>query len=294
MPTDRHAATSRPALRRPWCRAARLRRLFGIAWRCALLTPALALAQPAHDATPAAPAAAAPVQPAAPASTVQVPPGPAGSAFSSAHPAGPLPPGWHNLPVIKGKRLTHYTLVDDGGSTVVQADADSSASALLRHGDIDLAQTPAISWRWKVAAPITGADNHLSAQEDAPARLVFFFDGDRSKLTLGQRVQMHLAQGLAGMELPYATLMYIWSESAPPGAVITNPMTSRVQMIVVSGGSAEAGRWLQFHRDIVHDYEQVFHEKPGKLIAYGLLTDTDNTGTTARAWYGDLHFQPEH
>ncbi len=293
MPIDRHAATSRPVLHRPWRPAARLRLRFGFAWRCALLMPALALAQPAHDTTPAATAAAS-VQPAAAASAVPAPRGPAGGAFSSAHPAGPLPPGWHNLPVVKGKRLTHYTLVDDGGNTVIQADADGSASALLRHGDIDLAQTPAVSWRWKVAAPITGADNHLSTQEDAPARLVFFFDGDRSKLTFGQRVQMHLAQGLAGMELPYATLMYIWSESAPPGAVIANPLTSRVQMIVVSGGSAEAGRWLQFQRDIVRDYEQVFHEKPGKLIAYGLLTDTDNTGTTARAWYGDLHFQPEH
>jgi len=262
-----------------------LRPALAVAWRCALLAPALAPAQPAPD--PAAPATPAPVSAA---SAVPA----ASSAFSSGHPGGPLPPGWENLLVAKGKQLTHYSLVNDQGSTVVQADADSSASALLRHADVDLAQTPELSWRWKVAAPIPGADNRVGAQEDAPARLVFFFDGDKRNLSLSQRVQMHLAKGLGGMDLPYATLMYIWSETAPPGSVIANPHTSRVQMIVVSGGAAEAGHWQRLHRNVVRDYEQVFHEKPGKLMAYGLMTDTDNTGTTARAWYGDLHFLPEH
>ena len=131
--------------------------------------PALALAQPAHDSPGRSATAAASVQPAAAASAVPAPR--TGRRRLLLRPSGrPLPPGWHNLPVVKGKRLTHYTLVDDGGNTVIQADADGSASALLRHGDIVLAQTPAVSWRWKVAAPITGADNHLSAQEDAPAR----------------------------------------------------------------------------------------------------------------------------
>ena len=31
---------------------------------------------------------------------------------------------------------------------------------------------------------------------------------------------------------------------------------------------------------------------PGANTAYGLLTDTDNTGTTVRAWYGDIQFLP--
>lgn len=95
---------------------------------------------------------------------------------------------------------------------------------------------------------------------------------------------MDLAQRLGGKDLPYATRMYIWSTNAAPGTVIANPHTDRVQMIVVSGPSDDAGQWRSLRRNIVQDYERVFHEPPGRITGYGLLTDTDNTGTSARAW----------
>jgi hypothetical protein len=35
-----------------------------------------------------------------------------------------------------------------------------------------------------------------------------------------------------------------------------------------------------------------FGEEPGRLLAVGVLTDTDNTGGHAEAWYGDIRFVP--
>lgn len=216
-----------------------------------------------------------------------------GLEVSTRKPGSALPPDWKNLPVTKGKAATEYQLVADGRTTVLQADADHSASALMHQGDdVDLSRTPVVAWRWKAAGPIPGADNSDSAHEDAPARLVFFFDGDKSKLSLGDRTAMQLAKTLAGEELPYATLMYVWSTSAPPGSVIPNPHTGRVQMIVVSGAPGDAGNWQTLRRDVAQDYERVFHEPPGALKAYGIMTDTDNTNATARAWYGDIRFLP--
>ncbi|MBK6004759.1 DUF3047 domain-containing protein [Ramlibacter ginsenosidimutans] len=213
-----------------------------------------------------------------------------GIAFSAAEPGAPLPAGWKNLPVVKGKAMTQYTLVRDGQTTVLQADAEHSASALMHEGNIDLARTPVVAWRWKAAAPIKGADNSVAAKEDAPARLVFLFDGDKSKLSLRDRAGMGLAKIAGGEDIPYATLMYIWSTTAPPGSVIPNPRTGRVQMIVVSGQPGDSGEWQSLRRNIAQDYEMVFHEKPGRITAWGLLTDTDNTGSVARAWYGDIQF----
>ncbi|HKR46536.1 MAG TPA: DUF3047 domain-containing protein [Paraburkholderia sp.] len=215
-----------------------------------------------------------------------------GIAFSTIEPGEPLPAGWKNLPVAHGKRVTQYTLVRDGDTTVLQADADRSASALMHEGNIDLVRTPVVAWRWKAKGPIEGADNRVGSKEDAPARLVFLFDGDKSKLSFFDRAKMDLAKRLSGEELPYATLMYVWSTSAAPGTVIANPHTNRVQMIVVSGLSGDAGHWQSLRRNIVQDYERVFHEPPGRITGYGLLTDTDNTGTTTRAWYGDVEFLP--
>jgi hypothetical protein len=215
-----------------------------------------------------------------------------GIAFSTIEADAPMPPGWKNLPVVRGKPTTRYTLVLDGHATVLQADANHSASALVHKGNVDLARTPVVAWRWKAERPIEGADNRIGSKEDAPARLVFSFDGDKSKLSFFERAKMDLAKRLGGEELPYATLMYIWSTSAAPGTVIANPHTDRVQMIVVSGLPGDAGQWQNLRRNIVQDYERVFHEPPGPISGYGLLTDTDNTGTMTRAWYGDIQFLP--
>jgi hypothetical protein len=103
-----------------------------------------------------------------------------GLAFSTIAPGASLPPGWKNLPVVHGKPMTQYTVVQDGHTTVFQADANRSASALMHEGNIDLAQTPVVAWRWKAERPIEGADNRAGSKEDAPARLVFLFDGDKS------------------------------------------------------------------------------------------------------------------
>lgn len=233
-----------------------------------------------------------------PSSAASQPPGAASGAtpgvtFSSSRPGGSLPGGWQNLPVVSGKTPTLYSLVADRGTTVLQADARAAASALMHQGDVDLSRTPVVSWRWKVAAPIPGADNSVADREDAPARLVFLFDGAADNLSIGERAEQ-IASSLAGEKLPYATLMYIWTASAPPGTVIANPHTSRVQMIVVGGAPGDAGKWQSLQRNVVADFEKVYHEKPGKLAGYGLLTDTDNTGASARAWYGDIQFQPAH
>ena len=103
---------------------------------------------------------------------------------------------------------------------------------------------------------------------------------------------MDLAKRLGGEDLPYATLMYIWSTNAARGAVIANPHTDRVQMIVVSGLPGDAGQWQNLRRNVVQATKRSFTNRLGRVTGYGLLTDTDNTGASARAWYGDVEFLP--
>jgi len=40
------------------------------------------------------------------------------------------------------------------------------------------------------------------------------------------------------------------------------------------------------------DYRTAFGEEPGKLIAFGVMSDTGNTGESVEAWYGDISFSP--
>jgi head-tail adaptor len=59
-------------------------------------------------------------------------------------------------------------------------------------------------------------------------------------------------------------------------------------MIVVESGSARAGRWVSYERDIAADYRAAFGEDPPPVSGVAIMTDSDNTGERVRAWYGDI------
>jgi hypothetical protein len=63
-----------------------------------------------------------------------------------------------------------------------------------------------------------------------------------------------------------------------------------VQMVVVSSGPADIGAWQKLSRNVIEDYRRVFKEEPGRLLNYGVMSDTDNTGEFVEAWYGDIEF----
>ena len=41
-------------------------------------------------------------------------------------------------------------------------------------------------------------------------------------------------------------------------------------------------------RDIASDYRRAFGEEPGALTSIALMTDSDNTRSTTRAYYGEV------
>ena len=210
--------------------------------------------------------------------------------FSQLRPGKSFAP-WKSVPIAIGKRLTHYDLVDDHGTVVLHAVADNAASALGHTTDLDVRATPFVEWRWKIAGLIRDADPHIGSREDAPARVVFEFDGDKHKLSLLERGLYKVAERVAGRELPYATLMYIWANDVQVGTVVPNPHTRRVQMVVAASGAAGVGQWQMLTRNVVADFRRAFGEEPGRLKLVAVLTDTDNTDGHAEAWYGDLRFQ---
>lgn len=213
--------------------------------------------------------------------------------FSDNRP-GRTPRDWKLFLLARHKAPTQYeTVVDaDTGRVVLRATAERAASGLKLPLDIDPLQRPRIAWEWRVMNLIDGADNTDRHAEDSPARLLLFFDGDRSRLPANERAALQLAELISGRPVPYATLMYIWANRGPEGAVIESPFTRRIQMIVAGAGADRLGQWKRFERDYVDDYRRAFGYEPKRLIGVGIMTDTDNTGATARAYYGDIRLQP--
>lgn len=231
-------------------------------------------------AQPAAPTAAAPRMEA----------GQLVTPFSSAKPGAALPAGWEPLTFGSLKTPTEYRFVDDGGTVVVKARAESAASGYNFPVKFDVTSSPFIEFKWKIGSLIEGADNSIASKEDSPVRIVLGFEGDKSKLTLRERTASLLAKRATGRDLPYAQLIYVWSNKAPVGTVIENPHTGRVRMVVAVSGGAQVGKWVTLTRNVVEDFQKAFGESPGLMTDVGIMTDTDNTGTNVDAWYGDIRF----
>lgn len=208
-------------------------------------------------------------------------------AFSAGKVGAPQAP-WEIVRVNDRKKLTDFDMVENDGKVVLHAKSDAGSSGIGVRTDIDLAKTPMLAWRWKVAGVVEGADNSVASKEDASARITLTFDGDKSKLSFSDRTTMSLASAAYGRDLPYATLMYIWATDAPVGTVIANPHTKRIQMIVVSSGKAGVGQWHSIKRNVREDYKKAFGEDAPALKSITAFTDADNTGTKTEAWYGDI------
>ncbi len=190
--------------------------------------------------------------------------------------------------INRTKKLTEYKLVDDDGKTVLHARAVAAASGLMQKVDIDPLLESQLNWRWRISGLVQTANNAERGLEDSPARIILGFDGDKDSLPFADQIMFETARLMTGRDVPYATLMYIWGRKAPVDTIITNTRSNRVKMIVAETGASGVGDWHSFSRNIAADYEKAFGEKPGRLIAVGVLTDTDNTGETVEAWYGDI------
>jgi len=225
-----------------------------------------------------APASASPSSPQAAAQPV-VPPSSQGT------------PVWHDVP-LPGKRATSYVPGRKDGLAVVHARADGSASMWRCHARVPAAALGLLRFSWRVDALNAQASVADIEREDAVARVVLAFDGDRARLSARTRAMFDLAKSLTGEAPPFATLMYVWETAEPVGTVVVNPRTDRIRKIVVDSGPLHLGRWREHRRDIASDYLQAYGEPPGALIGVALMTDSDNTRARAEAWYGPVILEP--
>lgn len=187
-----------------------------------------------------------------------------------------------------GKKPTQYQTVLQDERDAVAAYAQSSASMLRQVVHVEPTQLHRLRFSWKVPTLMGKADMTQRATDDSPVRIVLAFEGDRSKLSMKNRLLSELVQAVTGEPLPYATLMYVWSNQAPQGSVIENPRTDRIRKLVMESGVKNLNQWLDYERDIRADFEQVFGEAPGALVDIGIMTDSDNTQSITQAWYGPL------
>ena len=208
--------------------------------------------------------------------------------FYAALEGGTLPDGWKPLTFPKIDRHTTYTLVKDDGTTVVKAISDAAASGLTREINVNLKEYPILSWRWKVTNILKKGDVTKKEGDDYPARIYITFAYDAARVRFLEKAKFEAYKFLYGQYPPIGAITYIWESKAPKETIVPNPFSDRVKMIVVESGSARLHQWLSEQRNLFEDYKTAFGEEPPLVSGIAIMTDTDNTGESAVAYYGDM------
>lgn len=175
------------------------------------------------------------------------------------------------------------------GVQAIEARAQGSMALLARPISVDLAETPVLCWRWFVDAPVARADMTRKSGDDYAARLYVSFDIPDARMSAGTRLKLKLARSAFGRDVPDAAVNYVWDNRNSVGTRRKSPYTDRAQLIVAETGAARASQWVSERADVAADFSNAFGGA-GRPIQLAIASDSDNTGSTARAAFADLHF----
>ncbi len=208
--------------------------------------------------------------------------------FSDLEPGRNFPGHWEKMAFPNIEHHTAYTLIRDKDRTVIQAVSNASASGLIRYYRAPADRHPWIVWQWKIDHVLEKGDVSTKKGDDYAARIYVAFEFSAEGKTFWQRTRYKAANLAAGGNLPGTALNYIWANKAPPGTMVSNPYTNQTKMIVLQSGNTSSGQWITQRRNLVDDYQAAFGVKPPPIMGIAVMTDTDNTGESTTAYYGDI------
>jgi len=129
-------------------------------------------------------------------------------------------------------------------------------------------------WRWKIDAPLENNQEREKQGDDFAARIYLIVSG-----------------GLFFWNTK--AINYVWANHEPVGSSWDNPYTSNSAMLAVESGAKHAGEWREYRRNVRKDLKHFFGRDIQQIDALALMTDTDNTGLMAGAYYGQIRFSAD-
>jgi len=180
--------------------------------------------------------------------------------------------------VFRGKVL--YSVSDEDNEGYLSANSDKACSGLFYKMKFNVREYPNIRWQWKVSQfpdKTKKTDKKGWVEKDDYAARVYVIFASWNFFNT-------------------KSLEYIWDETLPVETVKISPYIDNIRLIVAESGKENMDKWVAEERNIFEDYQKAFGKKPPKYAsAIALMTDADNTMSTAEAFYRNLKvgFQPQ-
>jgi len=178
--------------------------------------------------------------------------------------------GWEEKN-FKGRVI--YSVKSGLSGSYLNADSKNSASGLLYWLKFSPRDNPMVSWKWKVikfpeSRRANAEKNGWLENDDYAARFYIIFP-----------------------KFPFyrsRCLEYVWDKNMPEGTLLTNPNFTNLKVIIAESGTKNMGNWVHEERDIYADYKKLFGAAPGNAGAIAIMTDSDNSQSSAEAQYNDI------
>jgi hypothetical protein len=184
-----------------------------------------------------------------------------------------VPRGWTRQ--TWGSPAYDFTVVDNNGKALhLRSENDGSTITKDIRGNVKLAATPILSWRWKAVVLPEGGDS-------------------RRKETDDQAIQIYVAWPRFPEAVRSRIIGYVWDTTAPVGTVVKSRKTGTVTYVVVRSGPGELGRWLTERRNVVDDFKQIYGDAPDDPGAISIGIDSNDTQSRAESYVGEIRFQAE-
>lgn len=182
--------------------------------------------------------------------------------------AAKLPRGWE-IKEFAGVARAEVVKVD--GIYALRLHSAGTSFSVHKDLEIDLRQTPYLTWSWKVEKIPPRGDVRQTKSDDQAAQLYlvfpFFPPTLRSKL-----------------------IGYIWDSTTPKGTILQSPTINLAKVIVVESGNAKLGHWITETRNVYEDYKMLFGTEPPKLGKVAVHINTNRTQSSAESYFANIFF----
>ncbi|CZF80528.1 DUF3047 domain-containing protein [Grimontia sp. NTOU-MAR1] len=171
------------------------------------------------------------------------------------------------------KNETIYRLIDDESidKQVLHGQSQDAASALIMEKEIDLTETPWLSWQWKVDTFPTTDNEKLKAQDD------FVW-----------RISVTVVPGMTMMSSK--TVVYVWTPNQPQNSFWPNPFApKRFKMLAATSGD-QKNQWVTVTRNVREDFKRLYGKDYKRLSIVAVTSDSDNSQSQTSAYITPLTF----
>jgi len=180
---------------------------------------------------------------------------------------GSFPEGWKS----RGGEGSDVYRVRLDHEPYLEANAKESAITIAKQFEYDLTEYPYLRWQWRVIELPEGGDERYKKTGDSAAAMYVIFEGRfRPK-----------------------SIKYVWSASLPRGTTTESPYNSKTKIVVLQNQSSPMDEWVGERVNVYADYQSLFGEEMESVQAIGLMSDSDNTKSTAVAHYKAIMISKE-